>query len=78
MPTAPFQCKDCGRQWTGQEVCHCTACHETFSTEDNFDGHRKHGRCAKPRKVIVGGYRLKAVAGPYGKTWVRDVDRRIA
>ncbi|WP_431874524.1 hypothetical protein [Amycolatopsis sacchari] len=49
-PTA--NCR-CGRQWTGTTQAHCPACHEHFSTAENFDLHRKglRGRCGDPRTM---------------------------
>ena len=38
--TTPFSCNECGRGWTGLKECHCASCHESFSTEANFDRHR--------------------------------------
>ena len=37
---APFSCDECGRGWTGLKECHCGSCHQSFSTEANFDRHR--------------------------------------
>lgn len=33
-------CRQCGKVWGG-EACHCTVCCRTFSTENNFDRHRR-------------------------------------
>ena len=32
-------------------MAHCAACHETFSTGNNFYAHRKNFRCLKPVSV---------------------------
>jgi hypothetical protein len=40
MPEALFRCNVCGRGWTGLKEAHCASCHESFSTEMNFDRHR--------------------------------------
>lgn len=50
------QCRGCGRKWTGQAECHCTACHESFTSETIFTKHqvsdRKHGfRCLTPKQM---------------------------
>lgn len=31
----------CGAVWTGLSMAHCSVCHQTFSTVDNFDIHRQ-------------------------------------
>lgn len=41
---ARYSCADCGRQWEGLKECHCASCHESFSTEANFDRHRVFDR----------------------------------
>lgn len=39
-------CGGCDREWTGYAECHCTACHEHFSTVRNFDLHQdKYNGC---------------------------------
>lgn len=49
-------CGGCDADW-GQatKVCHCAACHETFTTVANFDRHRdrrgEHGSCKNPAKA---------------------------
>ena len=41
-------CADCGKTWGGTRASHCTACHDTFSSEASGDKHRRgdypHGR----------------------------------
>lgn len=32
----------CGATWTGQQKCHCAACHRTFSGLTTFDKHRTY------------------------------------
>jgi transposase-like protein len=48
-------CKGCDNTWTGSRQAHCSGCHETFSTENNFDKHRVgHSfplKCASPEVV---------------------------
>jgi hypothetical protein len=45
-------CGGCDATWTGLNVAHCAACHETFSTARLFDEHRsadgEHGSCLRP------------------------------
>ena len=33
------QCS-CGTEWTGLVECHCIVCHQSFSTDRNFEDHR--------------------------------------
>jgi hypothetical protein len=42
------QCERCGAQWTGYQVCHCTVCHGTFTSEAAFKRHRLRGKCQDP------------------------------
>lgn len=36
----------------GTRICHCSACHETFSVVSNFDKHRtKTGKCLNPESA---------------------------
>jgi hypothetical protein len=50
-----LMCGGCNKRWTGFKMCHCASCHETFSTEHNFDRHRKKkseaGGCIPPADV---------------------------
>lgn len=48
-------CKGCDKTWTGANFSHCSLCHETFSTEQNFDKHRnwRTGKCVlKPKGLM--------------------------
>lgn len=57
----------CGKQWTGKSRCHCSRCHETFSSLSAFDRHwvGAVGRdCRKPSEVG-----LLMVPGPLGGIW---------
>ena len=56
---AGFPCKGCGKSWTGHSRCHCTACHESFSSVSAFDRHRIDFACRPPGDpglVLVDGY----------------------
>lgn len=51
-------CGKCPNTWSGKKQCHCgglTGCHQTFSTESNFDAHRVGERlplkCADPTEI---------------------------
>lgn len=43
-----MSCAGCDKKWGGFAACHCTVCHETFTTVGNFDRHRKTGKCEHP------------------------------
>jgi hypothetical protein len=45
----PYQpnCK-CGAAWWGVVMCHCAACHLTFTNIRAFDAHRHDGGCLSP------------------------------
>ncbi|WP_442407232.1 FDXHR family putative zinc-binding protein [Mycobacterium sp.] len=38
--SAPYSCNHCGGRWGGLKTCHCTVCHDTFTTVTGFDRHR--------------------------------------
>lgn len=50
-------CKGCEASWTGLKMCHCGACHRTFSTVRLFDKHRSpvgdHGSCKDPSTITT-------------------------
>jgi hypothetical protein len=46
----------CGAAWTGALICHCAACHLTFTAIRCFDAHRRGGRCATPDELRARGY----------------------
>jgi hypothetical protein len=48
MADVKASCGGCDRTWTGLLICHCAACHETFSCIDHFDAHRAAGRGSRP------------------------------
>lgn len=49
-------CHDCGLDWRGHSVCHCSGCCETFTSLSAFDAHqtRVDGRlrCLPPGEVM--------------------------
>lgn len=47
-------CSKCPAEWTGATMCHCSACHETFTGITLFDAHRIRGACADPAAVLCG------------------------
>lgn len=46
---------DCGRRWEGLREAHCSACHETFTSDSGFDAHLANPKaresCHDPRYV---------------------------
>lgn len=52
-------CEHCGQHWTGQKVCHCAACHLTFTAVGGFDFHRTRTiprRCQTSDELRANGY----------------------
>ena len=47
-------CSGCPASWTGLNIAHCGASHETFSTVRHFDSHRLLGHCADPAGLKYG------------------------
>jgi hypothetical protein len=56
----------CGVKWTqvANSTSHCSGCHETFSSLENFDAHQSiiNGKvlCARPEDVRLRGLSLAA------------------
>lgn len=44
-------CGGCDNRWNGLAACHCSGCHETFSSVSGFDRHRRGGECLKPAEI---------------------------
>lgn len=38
----------CGARWHNLRNAHCVGCHETFSSDTNFDLHRRGMTCLPP------------------------------
>lgn len=55
-----------GCTWTGTNRCHCSGCHQTFSTIGNFDAHHKGNQCLAPNELGL----EKSESG----VWVRPGD----
>lgn len=55
-------CPQCDARWTGDDVCHCAACHMTFTTLRGFDAHRTGSfepmrrRCRTENQLRAKGY----------------------
>ena len=41
-------CRDCGKQWSAFNACHCTECHSHFSGIGAFDAHLWTDGCVVP------------------------------
>ncbi len=74
MKRRPFEagCR-CGVRWNGLNVAHCGACHETFTSPNGFDAHRRIGECRLPSEC---GLEPKNRAGNY--MWGFPDDGRLA
>lgn len=46
----------CGARWWGHAICHCGACHMTFTSVGPFDKHRFRGRCRTADEMQKLGY----------------------
>lgn len=46
-------CSGCEATWTGAKICHCAACHRSFSVLAWFDFHRSRGKCRDPLTLTV-------------------------
>lgn len=69
-------CRDCGKKWGGR-ACHCTACHETFSTEANFGQHQGAiAGCVDPRTDTRRDGELRFKMAERG-VWVENVPHPI-
>jgi hypothetical protein len=53
-------CYGCKATWTGYRICHCAACHMTFTAVGGFDAHRigrdDARRCLTPAELTDKGY----------------------
>lgn len=69
-----IRCGGCNTGWTGEDVCHCSGCHETFADVDVFDAHRSgygaHGKCLAPGRIQT--IPMKKLTG----VWVRRTDKK--
>lgn len=45
-------CPECGGWWGGAKTCHCSSCHETFTTASAFDKHRAGSFTANNRHCV--------------------------
>lgn len=67
----PHSCGRCARRWSGQAMCHCSACHETFSSVSSFDSHRSRGECLDPSKIK----KLARKESASGVVWISAGER---
>lgn len=66
----------CGATWTGSLMCHCSACHVTFTTVGSFDSHRSNDSCLSPGRTRP---RLVEVRpGVFGRSGERRREREGA
>ncbi len=64
----------------GWSPAHCAACHETFTTVNNFDRHRRNGHCADPAAValvLTVGVRALDADGQIVKVWSQRCPRSV-
>lgn len=47
------KCPRCAAKWTGQNTCHCAACHITFSGYTAFDVHRSGSHARGERHCLT-------------------------
>lgn len=67
-------CSRCTKTWTGNNICHCAACCETFSVIAHFDSHRVRGACVDPATITTNiGTRDHPVIAPRLKRNQYDV-----
>lgn len=76
-----FGCGRCSERWNGKKTSHCGGCHETFSTPNTFDLHRRNGECLMPQFVAAlarqerAGYYVWGYPKPEeGRTWEEEED----
>jgi len=48
-------CGGCDSRWTGLGVCHCSACHRTFTSISAFDQHRSGSHALGARHCLDPG-----------------------
>ena len=62
-------CIDCNAEWTSLVLCHCVACHRSFTSAAPFDLHLTATSCRDPLTLFDKHGRLRLT--PY--TWKNDV-----
>ncbi len=72
-----WDCRDCGRLWTGTQQGHCAGCHLHFSSDSAFEEHvvapsaygpRPFKTCKTQDELMDGG-RLTIHESKYGRLW---------
>lgn len=65
-------CRGCGKRFSGLKMAHCSMdyCHQTFSTPNLFDSHRKNGKCLDPGS-------LGLIQNDFG-TWLSPGERDVS
>lgn len=56
----------CEAVWSGSRVCHCSACHYTFSSLGGFDQHRPP-ECRTPQELGLEVLRISGNVEVWGK-----------
>ncbi|NMO00854.1 hypothetical protein HH308_06455 [Gordonia sp. TBRC 11910] len=51
IPDHAIRCPRCPAWWTGRAACHCSGCHETFTSVSGFDAHRRGSACKTPQET---------------------------
>lgn len=64
----PGLCGGCTREWSGMAECHCSYCHEHFSTIRNFDKHIDKNGCIDPNILTT----LVTQGRASGVVWVEE------
>jgi hypothetical protein len=66
-------CSGCDSSWTALGLCHCSACHQSFSGLTLFDLHRVGGHCLHPSALTFQQLPLRQDAAG---VWRSSVVRR--
>jgi hypothetical protein len=67
-------CRACGAEHDSLVWAHCSACHRTFSTERNFDQHRRGPACLDPALVGLVPSPTRGTYLPGGGLWVAPAE----
>lgn len=55
MPESTVKCPRCDAQWGGLSTCHCSVCHEAFTSIHAFDKHRTGSHSRSTRACLPPG-----------------------
>jgi hypothetical protein len=65
-------CPDCHFTWpiSAHALCHCAACHESFSTDTSFLAHQDRlGSCRNPAEIPDLTLRERRYGSVWGRVW---------